>query len=162
MADGLRMRIKNARQFHDAVAKKRASLRGMRKTMNNILSYQEESIVRGTIQKQRTIKKRGGRLFRPLTPKYERRKAKKFPDAPILVMTGKMTGHRSFGRSIIAMAGKITGFLFYRGPKYGIYHQDEAKEAKIQTPRPWFGFRAGDLRRILAIARNGVRKALRS
>lgn len=151
--------IRNEAQFLGRIRRRMKLLGYLRKPMEKVLAYQEDSVVRGTIVKQRTIKSDGSRKFKKLSERYASKKARLFPGAPILVATGKMLSAESFTTWLSSMAGKTIGKLIYKGPKRGLVHMDPLK--KTNFARRWYGFRTGDARQIKRIITAGIANIMR-
>lgn len=154
--------VKNESQFLDRIRRRAKLLAFQHKPMRRVLAYEEESIVRGTLLKQRRIKSAGSRKFPPLSPAYKRWKDRIAPNAPILSLTGAMLAAQSFKQFISSVAGITTGKLTYEGPFYGVIHQKPGR-SKVKQ-RAWFGFRTGDdlaIRRIIAAGIGRMMRSLR-
>ncbi|GAG50224.1 unnamed protein product, partial [marine sediment metagenome] len=139
----------NKRKFLDALNRRVEGLKYARRPIKEALELQQSRIIRGTYFGQREIKSKGGRVFKALSPKYAKQKARMFPGEPIMARTRKMLDPSSFIIKVTRAIAATTGWLRYVGPKYGLCHQEKKSKGKVR--RAWFGFRRGDVRAMMPI-----------
>ncbi len=160
MAAGLKVKFKNEKAFHRAMARKQKALSDMRVPISKALDYMEASIKAKTEKQGNETITVGSRPFRPLSPKYAAAKKKKWGFKPILMASGKMVKGNWYKKIL----SPLKGILKYTAPPkqklIAMSHQAPKKFPKRR--RRWFGFRSGDRQKVRAIIALGIKRAIRA